>query len=139
MLKMLIRYSKFSLKSSDPWCSKFKLSQEQYQMFMLLGKVFAKIGSSLSCWKKVLNEIFCQKPMLKIVWMILNARQLLEVFWCSKCSTIFLLQIAHIENSSSKLLLEIAGLEKFKILSYFWFGFWVSLVWNKMVAKIDFD
>ena len=34
---------------------------------MLLGKVFAKIGSALSCSKKVLNEIFCQKPMLDAV------------------------------------------------------------------------
>ena len=45
--------------------------------------------------------------------MLEIARWSLEIFLCSKCSTIFPLEIARIENSKSKIVLEIARIENF--------------------------
>ena len=149
LFEMLTRYSKFSLNVQN-------LKNIRFQHFWV--KYLPRIGhdsrfSALSCFKRLdfaqkllgFEWNFLKRSMLETIWMILNALWTLEIFWCSKCSTIFLLQITQIENSNSKLMLEIAGLEKFNawnatdrsichsesvlIQSHFWFGFlWFEIV-----------
>ena len=57
------------------------------------------------------NARFCSKIFSRLMLEI--ARWSLEIFICSKCSTIFPLEIARIENSKSKIVLEIARIENF--------------------------
>ena len=73
------------------------------------------VDSALSCsknvWFRSKNARFCSKIFSRLMLEI--ARWSLEIFLRSKCSTIFRLEIARIENSKFKIVLEIARIEKF--------------------------
>ena len=77
-------------------------------------KLLLTVSSALLCskniWFHLKNARFCSKNFSRIMLEI--ARWSLEIFLCSKCSTIFPLDIAWIENSKSKIVLKIARIEK---------------------------
>ena len=73
--------------------------------------VYSALSCSKNVWFRSKNARFCSKFFSR--FMLEIARWSLEIFLCSKCSTIFPLEIARIENSKSKIVLEIAQIENF--------------------------
>ena len=94
------------------WASCFwsKIIQKisNYLKFFCQNNVLT-VDSGLSCsknvWFRSKNARFCSKFF---------SRLMLEILPCSKCSTIFLLKIAWMENSKSKIVLKITRIENFK-------------------------
>ena len=78
-------------------------------------KLVLTVDSALLCsenvWFCSKNARFCSKIFSR--FMLEIARWSLEILLCSKCSTIFALEIAGIQNSKSKIVREIARIENF--------------------------
>ena len=100
-------------------CGLHDFVQNSYKSFQITWSIchnlVLTVDSALLCsenvWFRSKNARFCSKIFSRLMLEI--ARWSLEIFLCSKCSTIFPLEIARIENSKSKIVLEIARIENF--------------------------
>ena len=94
---------------SSWFCSKFMQYFSNYLKYLPEVSVDSRFSSIMlrKCLVSLKNCSVFSRLMLKI------AQWLLEIFLCSKCLTILRLKNVRIENSKSKIVLEIARIENF--------------------------